>query len=81
MTEEELRFEFDPSLDEGFPAARAHFGAWLDGLGIDGDDGEELHVVLSELMANAVEATHGDDPISVWAQRQGAKVWLSLIHI
>jgi anti-sigma regulatory factor (Ser/Thr protein kinase) len=78
MPEVELRFELDPTLDEGFSAARARFGGWLDEQGINGDDGEELHVVLSELIANAVEATTDGAPVSVWAQQHGSKVWLEV---
>jgi anti-sigma regulatory factor (Ser/Thr protein kinase) len=80
MTEVELRYALDPSLDEGFSAARARFGTWLDQQGIDGDDAEELHVVLSELVANAVEATVDGSPVSVWAQRHGSTVWVEVTN-
>ena len=57
MSETELIFELEPSLDEGFPSARRRFGDWLDDQHVDPSDAEELSVVLSELVANAVEAT------------------------
>jgi anti-sigma regulatory factor (Ser/Thr protein kinase) len=81
MRETELRFELDPSLDEGFPTARARFADWLQGQHVSEDDAEELHVVLSELVANAVEATPDAPerpPIHVWAQRHGEKVWIEV---
>lgn len=80
MNEAELRLELDPSLDEGFSATRTRFGEWLEAQAIEGDDGEELHVVLSELVANAVEATPDEEPVSVWAQRKDHKVWVEVVN-
>jgi anti-sigma regulatory factor (Ser/Thr protein kinase) len=83
MSEAELRFELDPSLDEGFPLARARFAEWLAEQDVSPDDAEELHVVLSELVANAVEATPPEPdsgPVRVWAQRHGETIWLEVTN-
>jgi anti-sigma regulatory factor (Ser/Thr protein kinase) len=78
MTATELRYELEPSI-EGFPAARARFDAWLQQRSIDGTDCEELQVVLSELVANAVEASDPQGaPIEVWVHQQGDHVWVEV---
>jgi anti-sigma regulatory factor (Ser/Thr protein kinase) len=80
MSGAELRFELDPQLDEGFASARIRFGDWLAEQHVDGEDADELHVVLSELVANAVEATPDDAPVQVWAQRNGSQIWVEVTN-
>lgn len=80
MAEAELRMELDPSIDEGFISSRERFAEWLDEHGVSGSDAEELSVVVSELMANAVAASADDDPIRLWARRAGARVWVEVTN-
>ena len=47
------------------PAVRRAVTQWVDPLGLDEDEVGALQVVVSELVANAVEASRPDDLVSV----------------
>jgi len=79
MGDSSLHLKLEAAL-EAFPRARVAFKEWLGAQPIGGEDCDELNVVLSELIANAREATVRHEPITVWADLQGDQVWLEVTN-
>lgn len=79
MTDSELRFSLDAAMAE-IPIARSRFSLWLADQGVGAEDSDELQVILSELLANAVAATPNGGPVELRAERTGGRLWLEVVN-
>jgi anti-sigma regulatory factor (Ser/Thr protein kinase) len=69
-----------PARIETISRVRRAVASWLGGLTLDDDDAGTVQVVVSELVANAVEASHEGEEIHVHLARRDGAVTVEVVN-
>ena len=73
------RFSLLPRPEDA-ATARREAARWLQQMGLNGDDVDQLSLIVSELLSNAVEASPGDEPVELTMTAEGDTYTVAVVN-